>query len=427
MTRTAVIVGGGIGGLAAAIGLRRTGWDVTVLERVPAIRPVGAGLVLQANGLRCLDTLGVGAKVRADGSDDVTGGTRRADGRWLARISAGELEQALGTPAVGIHRATLHEILLSALPPATVITGAEVVEVTEGGLVTYRQAPSQAACGPDGGARDASDRDTSGRHTVSADLVVGADGIHSVVRGLLWPEAAPPAYIGVTAWRGVTPVWDHDLVVGLSWDRGAEFGIVPLADHRVYWFAALNAPPRDPQAALGTPARDPQAGLGTRPGDPQAALDRPGGDERARVLARFGGWHVPIPELIGATETVLRDDLACLDDPLRTYVKGRVVLLGDAAHAMVPHLGQGANQALEDAVTLAAVAHRSDGLRAYDRLRRTRSQRVAKASRIAGRFGQQLSAPGAVALRNTAMRVIPARLALRSMARFADWRPPDLG
>ncbi|WP_117210682.1 FAD-dependent monooxygenase [Allorhizocola rhizosphaerae] len=375
MTRTAVVIGAGIGGLTAAIGLHRTGWQVTVLERAAAFAPVGAGLVLQANGLRCLDALGLGADVRKQGHADVSGGTRRCDGRWLARIEAGVLERMLGTPAIGIHRAALHEILLGALPDGVVVTGAEVRAVTTDGDVTYQNKDMAVQ--------------------VNADLVVGADGIHSAVRKLLWPEAAAPAHIGVTAWRGVTPVWDGDLAVAISWGRGAEFGMVPLIDGRVYWFAAVNAP-------AGGPA----------------------GDDMARVRARFGNWHDPIPALITATSTVLRDDLACLDKPLTTYVKGRVALLGDAAHAMTPNLGQGANQALEDAIVLACLAGRPDGLTAYDQQRRPRSQQVAKASRMIGRFGQQLENPIAVAARNTIMRLTPPRLALRSMSRHADWRPP---
>ena len=372
MARTAVIVGAGVAGLSAAIGLRRTGWRVTVLDRVAAFRPVGAGLVLQGNGMRCLDTLGVGAAVRAQGRAEAPGGTRRPDGRWLARIGAGEMERALGNSATGVHRAALHEILLRALPGDVVRTGARVETVSADGTVTL-----------------------AGGERLTADLVVGADGIHSTVRTLLWPEAAPPVHVGVVAWRGVTAAPAGDPVVAITWDRGAEFGIVPLIDGRIYWFGAVNG-------AAGEPA----------------------GDERARVRARFGDWHDPIPALIDATGTVLRDDLACLDRPLATYVKGRVVLVGDAAHAMTPNLGQGANQALEDVVVLAAVAGRPDGPAAYDRERRPRSQRVARASRLVGRFGQQLDNPVGVAARNAAMRLTPPRLALRSMARYADWNPP---
>ncbi|MDR7281141.1 FAD-dependent monooxygenase [Catenuloplanes atrovinosus] len=377
MAGNAVVIGGGIAGLSAAAGLWRTGWRVTVLERVAAFRPVGAGLVVQANGARCLEALGLGGGLRDRARVDVSGGTRRADGRWLARIGAGDLERRLGTLALGIHRAALHELLLGALPEGAVRTGAEVRSLTENGEVTW-----QAADGP-------------GR--IEADLVVGADGIRSTVRRLLWPEAAEPVHVGVTAWRGITPVWDGDLDVAISWDRGAEFGMVPLIDGRVYWYGAVNAAPGEPA-----------------------------GDEAARVRARFGGWHAPIPDLLAATGTVLRDDLACLDEPLGSYVKGRVALVGDAAHPMTPNLGQGANQALEDAVVLAAVAGRPDGLAEYDRQRRPRSQRVARASRAIGRFGQQLDNPLAVAARNAVMRLTPPGLALRSMARYADWRPPPL-
>lgn len=363
--RTAIVVGGGIGGLGAAIGLRQRGWEVTVLERRASAATAGAGLVLQANGMRCLDALGVGAAVRAGGRPDSGGGTRTSGGRWLARIDGDVLAEALGTSAVGIHRAVLHTILLDALPSGTVHCGATVTGVTEDGTVTHVS---------DGEPR-----------TRRADLVVGADGINSAVRTALWPRHPGPAGVGVVAWRGVTrEPWPGDIDVAISWGRGEEFGIVPLLDGRVYWFAAA------PSAANPS-------------------------------LRGFGAWHAPVPAVLAATDpgAVLHDELRCLDVPLTSFVRGNVALLGDAAHAMTPNLGQGANQALEDAVVLAAAGSLAD----YDRERRPRSQKVARASRRIGRLSQ-ITNPVAVAVRNALVRVTPPRVALRSMAKYADWTPP---
>ncbi|SCL46508.1 FAD-dependent monooxygenase [Micromonospora chersina] len=378
----AIVVGAGIGGLAAALALHRRRWRVTVLERAAEPRELGAGLTLMANALRGLDALGVGDAVRRHGAPDTPGGLRTSDGRWLSRIEGAELERALGTAALGIHRTALHRLLRAALPTSTLVTGAEVVDVdADLPAVTYRRGGAPA--------------------TLRGDLVVGADGLRSVVRRRLWPDLPAPAYSGSTAWRAAIR-WTAPAPMAVTWGPGREFGTVPLGDGGLYWYAAETAPQG---------GREP--------------------DELAAVRARFGGWHEPIPALLAATppEAVLRTDLFHLATPLPSYVRGRVALLGDAAHAMTPHLGQGAGQAIEDAVVLGAAcaggpADLAGALAAYDRQRRPRSQAVARASARAARFGQQLRHPAAVSLRDGLLRLTPSRAALRGMARYADWQPP---
>ncbi|MGY1583028.1 FAD-dependent monooxygenase [Streptomyces sp. MN13] len=382
---SAVVIGGGIGGLAAAVGLRLIGWRVTVVERAATLADVGAGISLHANGLRALDALGVGAAVRAAARPQYTGGTRTPKGARLARMDGAALERELGTPIVGIPRAELHRLLRAALPPDRLLVGAEVTSVDH-------TTPDRLTVPvPDG--------------VLEADLVVAADGVHSRLRARLFPDHPGPVYSGSTVLRAITehPV-DLDSDFEITWGGGAEFGHIAFTDGRAEWHAVLNSPP------------------GVRHTDPLAAMRH-----------RFADWHHPIPDLLDATrpDAVLHHDIHELATPLPSFTAGRIALLGDAAHAMTPNLGQGACQALEDAVTLTAALATEPTVAAalarYDAERRPRSQSVARAARRAGRMGQQLRHPLATALRDTAMRLAPSGATLRAILRHADWTPPALG
>ncbi|MFI9176321.1 FAD-dependent monooxygenase [Streptomyces lincolnensis] len=385
MGGSAVVVGGGIGGLAAAIGLRLIGWEVTVAERAQVLADRGAGISLHANGIRALDVLGVGEAVRAAARPQYTGGTRVPGGGWLARMDGTALERELGTPIVGIPRAVLHHLLRAALPSECLVVGAEVTSVD-------RSDPNRV-------------RLLLGDAALEADLVVAADGVGSRLRAQLFPQHPGPAYSGSTVLRAITerPV-ELATDFELTWGKGVEFGHIAFTDGRAEWHAVLNSPP------------------GARHPDALAAMRR-----------RFSDWHAPIPELLGATrsDAVLHHDIHELVPPLPSFTAGRIVLLGDAAHAMTPNLGQGACQALEDAAVLAAALTTQptveSALARYDTERRPRSQSVARAARQAGRMGQQLTHPLAVAVRNTALRLAPSRATVHTILRHAAWTPPGLG
>ncbi|TVT52481.1 monooxygenase [Amycolatopsis rhizosphaerae] len=379
---TAIVAGAGIGGLATAVALMGRGWQVRVLERAAEFGEVGAGLSVWPNGIRALDALGLGERVRDLGIADIQAGIRDPSGRWLSRIDAAEFARRHGPPVM-IHRARLAEVLLAAVPRSSLVPGAAVRHVRPRG--------SQLEIEYDGGVE-------------RADLLVGADGIRSTVRRAVWPHAPGPRYAGYTAWRTVVDLGTPLREGGETWGRGQRIGFAPLCDGRVYVFAVAGVP---------------EGG-------------RSGGGELAELRRRFGGWHDPVPRLLeaAADEAVLRHDIYELP-PLPSFVEGRVALVGDAAHAMTPNLGQGANQALEDAVTLAALLDTVPGvpgvpaaLVAYHRIRRPRTRRIAARSRQLGRVAQWRSAP-AVALRDRALRLAPQWSLFRSLAPVVSWRPPD--
>ena len=367
-----VIVGAGPGGLVAAIALHRAGLPVRLLERAPEVRAAGAGLMLQINAMRMLASLDLAGPVAAAGEELVGATVATARGKVLSAASMVEAQDRHGAPGVAVHRAALSRVLADALPEGILSCSAEVVglEQDEGGV--------DVRCVD--GSR------TRGR------AVIGADGIHSRVRQAIIGDR-PLRYAGYTCWRGVAPV-SRPLGAGMMserWGRGQRFGIVPICAEQTYWFATENAPPDGAHGA----------------------------DPRAELLARFSYFGAPVTDLLEATpgNEILRNDIVDLD-PLDRWVHGRVALLGDAAHAMTPNMGQGACQAVEDAVVLAAcvagAASVADGLQTYESRRMTRARSFVDRSWTLGRVAQWQNGL-ACGLRNFLVRLTPASVTTRAM------------
>ena len=369
----AIIIGAGIGGLASGIALRRAGFEVEIFERAEVMQDVGAGLSLWANALHALDLLGLTASIRGLSTPYAAAGLCTWDGRVLSAPTPG-FEQRFGV--VVVHRAELLETLVDAFGPSGLNLRAHCAGVRQDGSA------ATAVC-------------ADGRHA-HGDVLIAADGLHSVVRAHLHGDR-PPRYSGYTAWRGVVE-FDTDRVrASESWGHGVRFGQVPMRGGRVYWFATENVP--------------------------EGGRNR---DEKAHLLRLFQGWHAPIEDLIRATPgtAILRNDI--YDRPvLDRWGGGRLTLLGDAAHPMTPNLGQGACQALEDAVVLARCLRQepnpSTALRRYEAERLPRTNRLVTLSRRAGAIGQ-LQHRVAVSLRNAMLRRIPARVQERQLESIVGFR-----
>jgi 2-polyprenyl-6-methoxyphenol hydroxylase-like FAD-dependent oxidoreductase len=365
-----LIIGGGIGGLAAAVALKRIGIDAAVFERAPELTEVGAGLSLWSNAIKALGRLGLADAIVARGSVIGRAQTLTAGGRLLSEAPLGEIGRAAGAPSVCVHRADVQQLLARAA--GVVHLGSVCVGIEDGDGVTARFADGR---------------------TERGELLIGADGIRSAVRAHLHGPFAPrPA--GYVAYRGIarfTLPDDPPDRSRLALGPGSQAGILPCGPGRTYWFATA-----------------PAAG--------------PSGHPKGEALARFGDWLPPLPRVIEATDpaAVMRHDVFDLP-PVWPWGRGRVTLLGDAAHATTPNLGQGACQAIEDAVVLAdrlrTHGPTAAGLRAYEDARRARTERIVRLSRQMGRMLQWKN-PLAVWARNRLMGSRPGRR--RGEALFAE-------
>lgn len=335
-----VIAGAGPGGLVAALCLQKRGIPVQLLERSPELRVAGAGIVMAVNAMRIMATLGLDKTL-------IEAGAVLDDG-WVESIDLGKLQdfslhtylQRFGQPNVAIARGRLSTLLADALEGGILRFDAHVIDFE----------------GVDGGV----DVILASGERIRASGLVGADGIHSDVRQALWGDI-PLRYSGYTCWRGLADI-PCPLGNGIfteRWHRGLRFGIVPISESQTYWFATANTP--------------------------EGGQD--GADAKAEVRARFKDLGDGVDEILLATPQILRNDIVDFK-PIDKWQRGRVTLMGDAAHAMTPNLGQGACQAIEDAMWLALALEKhpvEEAFALYERERMARAKSFVDRSFMMGR------------------------------------------
>lgn len=372
--RSVLIIGGGPGGLTAAIALRRVGIEAALFERAPELGRVGAGLGVQSNAMRALMRLGIGERLINAGTEVREQQILNHEGKVLLRLPQGEVSDKFGTPTISLLRTDLQLALVDALGEGVLRLGADCVGIEQ-------NAEGVTAHFADGS-------------TERGALLVGADGGRSVVRKHVFgADDAEPRYSGVTMWRSVVQLEGalRDDTAQAYLAPGQTFVMFPVGRQRIYWGVGKKQPEGNSAAPEGLHRRLTQL------------LQRFPDVSRRVVQA------TPESEIIG-TDVYDRD-------PERTWIKGRVVLLGDAAHLTTPFVGQGAGISMEDSVVLAKELSLTNGLRdqnmldaALQRYERQRLPRCAGVVLSSRHRGQVLfwDKPLLIALRNAMFQSLPA-------------------
>jgi 2-polyprenyl-6-methoxyphenol hydroxylase-like FAD-dependent oxidoreductase len=378
------IIGAGIAGLTTAIALRQVGINVTIYEANKELRPAGAGIALAANAVKAFELLDLRDRILAYGNSFEHFSILDKQGKTITEsdyFAAVEKYKVIGS--FSIHRADLQKALLEAIEDTPLHLGHQFLRLTqkdEGVTLLFRNG-----------------------HTASFDYVLAADGIHSTVRTQLVPDTQI-RYAGYTCWRGVTDTTPAGLNPGQAtetWAPEGRFGIVPLQGEHVYWFACINA----------TTNEEPRFRNFTK----------------TDLLHHFSQLHAPVAEIIGLTpeKRILHNDIIDLK-PLRRLAYGKVLLIGDAAHAMTPNMGQGACQGIEDAVVLQELIRQnptdlSAVFQQFEAVRLPRTTTIVNRSFTLGKIAQA-SQPWLIALRNALFRLMPAGINNRQLDFIMDMK-----
>ena len=375
MTRTALIVGAGIGGLSAGIALRKAGWNIRIFERATSPRELGFGLALAPNAMAALRELGLAEIVRSRAHTPTRGEVRRPDGTVLKRAELPGAESMRGGPVVIALRPALHGALLDAVGMEAITLGSEAIGFTQqGDRVTLHLA--------DG-------------NRVEGDVLIGADGANSVLRRTLHPSEPPPRSSRIVAVRGGVHGVVHHLggMSGIYYlGPGIEAFLVRASETGIYWVLSLA------NELVPSGMRDPKAIL-------------------AHMLPRFDETYRAI--------TSATDDLRCDElvdrDPIPFWGTGVVTLLGDAAHPVLPHTGQGAAQAMVDAVTLGQALTGGvpiePALRSYERERQQKTARLLGQGRRTASIMRTMN-PVACAARELVIRMMPVTAIVKFLVKI---------
>src|ERR1041384_509656 len=404
------IIGGGVGGLTAALALRQFGFEPQVFEQAPNLLDVGAAILIWPNAMRVLHRLGLADKIREHGAVLEKARWLRCDGRLLNQF----LLPKSDVPAVALHRADLQHTLVQALPQDTIHLG----HVFEG----YEQLPDQIIA------------HFNNARSFACDALIAADGIHSHARMQLLNDG-PPTEHDYVAWRGVAPHTPSHVMAGTAteiYGRGQRFGFGPLGFGKVGWWASTNKSLlREYGASSGSEA---SAHL---PSASQSIKSESGLTIRDELLRLFAGWHEPVLELIRTTPLTAFVRNGVFDrSAITSWGNDRVTLLGDAIHPITPNLGQGGGLAIEDAAILsrcfakyASPEHLATektrsavtkALRRFAALRRARTAAVARYSRFYGVVGQW-EGRFTVGLRDRILSLVPNVLTERFLRGVFDY------
>ena len=372
MAQTVAIVGAGIGGLTCAVALRQRGLEPTLYEAAPELTVAGAGIWLPANAMQVMDRLGLSAELTSAGLP--LSRIELADGqRLLQEIDLTRVSEKFGHGTVSIHRAELQRVLVEHLPAESIRTGKRCERVTAEGEVVVAE--------------------LSDGSRIEADVLIGADGIHSAVRRSVFGEREL-RYSGQTCYRGIAKLSLGETLQTVcreTWGGSARFGFSAIDSDHVYWFAPITAPPGGKDEASA----------------------------KEKLRSTFARFPAPIPEIVEATPSEAISRLDIQDLPLLdSWHTGRVVLLGDAAHATTPNMGQGGAQAIEDAWVLAKCLADEPAIDqafgSYEEIRMAKARRVVKTSWTFGKAAHLESGPLRL-LRNMMLLGTPDAIAMRQL------------